>query len=278
MTQSVDFETPENVKLSYRIAGPGSRFVAWFIDNIFVTLFMIVIAMILVVAAIAAESTILTWMKDLLDSSIEEEGMSDREIRMRVSLILMGIYILVWGLGSFFYFYLTELLMRGQTPGKKLAKIRVVKSDGFTLDAGSIFIRNIFRLVDQIPLLWIVPLVSDNTQRFGDMVGGTLVVSSDRQSMSPLRDELLERERRDAAFRFSNTSLQRLTEEDISAIERFCERIGNVEEQRRQELLQKMVLPLSEKVGVERPAAEDYQTFLLDLLAAEYRRQEQRLG
>lgn len=278
MAQSIDFETPENIKLSYRVAGIGSRFFAWFIDNIFVTLLTIAIGFILIVVAVAADSTIDGWFKNLIDSPIDEGEVTDQEDRIRIGLILAGIFILIWGLGSFIYFFLAELMMRGQTPGKKMAKLRVVKENGFMLDAGSIFIRNIFRPIDQIPLLWIVPLVAPNSQRFGDMVGGTLVVSSAQSRMSPLRDELMELERNTATFRFSIAALERLSAEDIVTIEQFCERIGDVNEQRRQVLLAKMIPSLAQKLQVELPSAEEYQPFLRDLLAAEYRRQERCLG
>lgn len=278
MSQSIDFETPENVQLSYRIAGLGSRFVAWFVDNIFVVLLMILITFVLVAAAAAADTTIDRWLENIVDSSVDGGDANEQETAMRVAWFLVGIILLVWGLGSFLYFFLAELMMRGQTPGKRIMKIRVVKRDGFSLDAGSIFIRNIFRPVDQLPLLWIVPLLSPNSRRFGDMVGGTLVVSSDRQQINPLRNELLERDRGDVRFRFSHGTLEKLSADEISTIEQFCERMGDLEGPRREELLEKMVPSLGEKLSVETPSEGEYEEFLLDLLTAEYRRQERRLG
>lgn len=277
MSNSIDFETPENVQLSYRIAGLGSRFFAWFLDSIFVILLMILIGILLAIAAAAAETTIDRWLENLFESSADDE-MNDREQAMRLGLILMGLFLLIWGLGSFVYFFLAELLMRGQTPGKRMANIRVVKSDGFSLDPGSIFLRNIFRPVDQIPLLWIVPLISPGSRRFGDMVGGTLVVSSERQKINPLRSELLDRDRGEVRFRFSAQTLEKMSSDEISTIEQFCERLGNLEEERRTELLDKMVPPLAGKLNVEPPVPDEYEEFLLDVLTAEYRRQEHRLG
>lgn len=278
MSQSIDFETPENVRLSYRAAGLGSRFVAWFVDNIFVTLVMILIAIIFIVIAIAADSTIDVWIKEVLDSSIDEDAMTEEQIGLQIGMILLGIFYVIWGLGSFIYYFLTELLMRGQTPGKKMMQMRVIKSDGFSLDAGSIFIRNLFRPVDQFPLLWVVPLVSTNSKRFGDMVGGTIVVSTAEQLMSPLREELLKRKRGDETFRFLGTTLERLTDTDMKSLEEFCERMGDLKRDRRQSLLAVMVPSLAIKLNVDEPPAEEREDFLLDLLTAEYRRQERRLG
>lgn len=278
MSQSIDFETPENVKLSYRVAGLGSRFIAWFADNIFVTLLMILLAIVFAVIAVAADSTLDVWFENLIDSSIDGSEMTEQEIGLRFSMILMGIWLLIWGLGSFIYFFIAELFMRGQTPGKKMMNIRVVKGEGFSLDPGSIFLRNIFRPVDQIPLLWIVPFLTPNGRRFGDMVGGTLVVSTEEQSMSFLREELLKRDRGDVKFRFPVAALERLSAEEFSSIEEFCDRLGDLVSRRKGQLLEAMVPPLAQKVQVDLPASNDYEEFLFDLLAAEYRRQERRLG
>jgi len=278
MSQSIEFDTPENVQLSYRIAGLGSRFVAWFVDNIFVGILVFVITVCLAIAAVSASATIDRWLDNLFNSPDGENNLNEQEQVMRVTLVMVGLMFLVWGLGSFIYFFLTELFMRGQTPGKRIVGIRVVKQDGFALDAGSIFVRNIFRLVDQIPLLWIVPVIAPNSKRFGDMVGGTLVVSSDRHQINPLRNELLERERGEINFRFSAGTLEKLSADDVSTIEQFCERMFELEDQRRTGLLEKMVPPLAEKLNVESPDSEHYQSFLLDLLTAEYHRQERRLG
>ncbi|MBD3673257.1 MAG: RDD family protein [Planctomycetaceae bacterium] len=277
MSQSVDFETPENVQLSYRIAGLGSRFVAWFVDNIFVTLLLILLLIVFVAVAAAADLTLGRWLEDLLESSLEGED-DPQQVGNQVGMIVIGIWMLIWGLGSFVYYFLAELMMGGQTPGKKMADIRVVKSDGFSLDPASIFIRNIFRPVDQFPLFWLVPLLSPNSKRFGDMVGGTIVVESGEQKISPMRTQLLNRERDEVEFRFSASALDRLSAEQVTTLEQFCERMQKLSAARREMLLQKMIPPLVQSLDVEEPDPSRYEAFLLDLMTAEYRRQERRLG
>lgn len=79
-----------------------------------------------------------------------------------------------------FYSLVSESLMEGQTFGKKLIKTRVVKIDGYQASFIDYFARWIFRLVD-IDLGYIPGLLSmllnKNTQRLGDMVAGTAVIS-----------------------------------------------------------------------------------------------------
>ena len=86
----------------------------------------------------------------------EQSGQSHHAL-----LYTLGIFWLVYSLGSFLYFGCCELLMRGQTIGKRSVHIRVVKTDGFSLDPQSIFVRTIFRVIDHLPMLFIVPLVTE---------------------------------------------------------------------------------------------------------------------
>ncbi|MGO4707907.1 RDD family protein [Chryseobacterium sp. 2TAF14] len=73
-----------------------------------------------------------------------------------------------------------ESLMEGQTPGKKVMKIRVVKIDGYQASFGDYLIRWVFRLIDTtfagiVGLISMI--VSKNNQRLGDIAAGTAVIS-----------------------------------------------------------------------------------------------------
>ena len=58
----------------------------------------------------------------------------------------------------FFYHPILEVLMHGQTPGKRLAGVRVVDREGGIPSTGAILIRNVFRLVDSLPSFYVVGL------------------------------------------------------------------------------------------------------------------------
>jgi uncharacterized RDD family membrane protein YckC len=80
----------------------------------------------------------------------------------------------------FLYHPVVELAMRGSTPGKRMAGVRIVARDGATPGAGALLTRNVFRLVDSMPLFYGVGLITvvltrDNL-RIGDMAAGTLLV------------------------------------------------------------------------------------------------------
>ncbi|MBV8342431.1 MAG: RDD family protein [Gammaproteobacteria bacterium] len=80
----------------------------------------------------------------------------------------------------FLYHYVLELAMRGTTPGKRAAGVRVVSRDGGTPGAGALLARNVFRLIDSLPLFYGVGLIAAMATRehvrIGDMAAGTLLV------------------------------------------------------------------------------------------------------
>lgn len=79
-----------------------------------------------------------------------------------------------------FYHPVLEILMAGRTPGKRWAGVRIVTTEGMVPGAGSIIVRNLFRFVDGLPLLYVVGLVctmaTRRNQRIGDLAAGTLLV------------------------------------------------------------------------------------------------------
>lgn len=264
----VRFETPENVQVSYQLAGPGTRFVAWFVDGILLWLLTFVSFIVLLALGMASEP----FLRRLGDQVEPRDS-------MQAMMYMVGLFVLIFGLGSFVYFGFFELLMRGQTPGKRSVGIRVVKANGFSLDAGSIAVRNVFRVVDQLPPLWIVPVVSGNTQRLGDMVASTLVIVDQPEKISNLRETLVARPAAESRFRFDGSALRRLRPVDIQAVERLLERWNDLPQPTRRNLVAQIVDPLAKRLGVDSPGGEpDQLRFLEDLLAAEYRRQYRRLS
>jgi uncharacterized RDD family membrane protein YckC len=80
----------------------------------------------------------------------------------------------------FLYHPLVELALRGRTPGKRRAAIRVVTRQGGAPSAGALLVRNVFRLIDSLPGFYGVGLsvmvFSSEGLRIGDMAAGTILV------------------------------------------------------------------------------------------------------
>jgi uncharacterized RDD family membrane protein YckC len=100
-----------------------------------------------------------------------------------VSDLLGALVSLVLALAAIVYFVYMEGTY-GQTLGKRLVGIVVVKEDGSPLDMRSAAIRNVARIVDAFPTLYLVGfaamyLVGEDRQRVGDLVADTVVVAVD---------------------------------------------------------------------------------------------------
>jgi uncharacterized RDD family membrane protein YckC len=80
----------------------------------------------------------------------------------------------------FLYHYVLEVAMRGRTPGKRMAGVRIVRRDGNAPSPGALLARNVFRLIDSFPMVYSVGLVTTMLTRrhvrIGDLAAGTLLV------------------------------------------------------------------------------------------------------
>jgi uncharacterized RDD family membrane protein YckC len=81
---------------------------------------------------------------------------------------------------DWFYHVICELAFRGQSPGKRLVGIRVVRADGSPVGPSSSFLRNLLRFADTFfffcPIALITMISSPGFRRLGDWAGNTLVV------------------------------------------------------------------------------------------------------
>jgi uncharacterized membrane protein SpoIIM required for sporulation/uncharacterized RDD family membrane protein YckC len=96
----------------------------------------------------------------------------------------------------FLYHPIWEVLTRGQTPGKRMAGVQIVSRDGGTPGVGALLARNVFRLIDSLPVAYAVGLVTTmitrNYVRIGDLAAGTVLAYvhrldvTDKERASPL--------------------------------------------------------------------------------------------
>lgn len=141
-----EIETPEGISLRLRAAGALPRAQAWTLD-------LLLRAAVLFVAAIP-----LSWF------GVGGNG-----------LVLLLIFALLWA-----YSVVFEVCWNGQTPGKRTLGLRVVNADGTPVTWLPSVVRNLLRVVDILPGVYGVGLVSTlvdpYARRLGDIVAGTLVI------------------------------------------------------------------------------------------------------
>jgi uncharacterized RDD family membrane protein YckC len=90
----------------------------------------------------------------------------------------------------FLYHPVLELAMHGRTPGKRMAGIRIVTREGATPSAGALLLRNLFRIIDSLPFLYMVGLIcclfTAQRVRIGDLAAGTVLVLDDAAATKKL--------------------------------------------------------------------------------------------
>jgi uncharacterized RDD family membrane protein YckC len=147
--------TPENVEFEFEIAGFFTRFVAWFIDLIF----------------IAVLAWTFSWIASLLSPLSTGFGSA---------VFAVGFFGANWG-----YFVVLEWLLGGQSLGKRALGIRVLSDDGVRITFLQSCVRNLFRILDSLPLIYLVgggfAFFSAKSQRLGDMAAGTVVIREYKQ-------------------------------------------------------------------------------------------------
>jgi len=149
--------TTQNVNINFNIAAVGQRVLAYLLDIVVITAYNIVMFLIVFPA------TGLEAFADGLD------GWSK------------GAIYLVFFLPVMFYTLVQETFFDGQTIGKRILKIKVIKIDGYQAGFGDYLIRWLFRMVEVNYIMGIVGLIAMNrskkSQRLGDMAAGTAIIS-----------------------------------------------------------------------------------------------------
>lgn len=146
---TIKITTTQNIDIEYELAGIGERIVGFILDNLIKAAYVFICLMIFSV--------------------------------LRLSDTFEWIYIIVLVVLPYaFYTLASEILMNGQTIGKRTMNIRVVSLDGGQATAGQYIIRWLFQLVDfhvtSCLCAFLTVALSSRSQRLGDMIAGTIVI------------------------------------------------------------------------------------------------------
>src|ERR1700677_4594633 len=163
LRDQLSIDTPELVSIDLSVAGIGSRCVAVLVD--YVIQGATVWIGILLIALLARESPSSTRVPGVSSSTGYKWG---------VAIAIAIPFLLHWG-----YFTLFEAFWNGQTPGKRLMKLRVIQQSGRAVGLFESMGRNLIRFIDMLPVFYFVGalcvFVNRRQQRLGDMAAGTLV-------------------------------------------------------------------------------------------------------
>jgi uncharacterized RDD family membrane protein YckC len=247
----LNIETPEQVDLRFPIAGIGSRFLALLTDSFIqgVALFV----MVLVFALIFSSA------KKLPGGTAP----SDTAAKWLFAGIFLFYFLLYWG-----YFSLFEAFWNGQTPGKRLLKIRVIKDSGRQITLFEALARNLIRVVDALPSFYLIGVITmlcnREQKRLGDLVAGTIVVHersgeqplmshNSRTFTSALYPQPLETTREPVSALLPADGVARLDAGDLNVIDTFFSRALDLDLDKRAEIAGRIAGRMSAKMQIPLP-------------------------
>lgn len=251
----INIDTPELVSIELPLAGIGSRFIALLVDYLiwgagFVV--VVIFAFLLLPALHTFNRISAQWAE---------------------AIVIFIVFLFNWG-----YFTLFEAFWNGRTPGKRVAKIRVIQRSGRSIGLVESMARNLVRYVDQLPFFYAVGVITmfatRQHQRLGDLAAGTLVVR-DRDPESPLWGDTGSRTftaqlfsvhapipEPHTAITLPALGVSKLSSADLEVLEGFFSRRLDMSMATRQALALRIAAAIQAKSGLETPAGASVETFL----------------
>ncbi len=249
--ETLIIEMPERVSLAFSLASIGNRFLAVAIDH---TIQFLAIG-------------VVTWFFLSLAGVglFEGAGIFSELPKWSVALLIISIFLLLFG-----YFIAFEWAWNGQTPGKRLMKLRVIREDGRPITIWEAVTRNLLRLFDSAPG-FVLPIYSvglvfvflnSRDQRVGDLFAGTVVIR-ERTDEAPTFYETFSNPVADAAYRRVQpkgdirVDVSNLNVGEIEVVENLLRRRWDLTDRQRQWMAWRIAIPLMFKLKPE----YDLQTF-----------------
>ncbi len=263
--ETLIIETPERVPLAFALASIGNRFLAVAIDH-FIQYFSIFI----VSWALISLSGFDIYGADSKASELFQEMP-----KWTLAILIVVVFLIFAG-----YFIVFEWLWNGQTPGKRLLKLRVIREDGRPITFWEALARNLLRIFDAVPG-FVVPVysigliaifLSGRDQRVGDIFAGTVVVR-ERSDEAPTFAETFSNPTSDAAFRrvqkpvVFQADINSLTESEIEVAEIFLRRRWDLTDRQRLWMAWRVALPVMYKLKPNYDLQDfTYEGFLEELV------------
>jgi uncharacterized RDD family membrane protein YckC len=246
-------QTPEFVGFQYSLAGLGSRATAYLFDVLFRGL-LVLIAFVLV----AVSSKLLPE----LDPTGFLANLS--------KTWLLALAVLAYGIADLGYFMAFEAMWNGQTPGKRLQGIRVIRANGEPVGWIESAIRNILRAVDLIggvyPLGILFMFLSARSQRIGDYAAGTVVVVEHKQRIPLLN--LAGGQREMPRVHDLEMHLHNLGSEEYRLVRSFLQRREGMDRAHRSQLARTLAQRLMSRWGMAPRPEISYESFLEEVIGA----------
>lgn len=221
----VTVKTPDNVEINYELAGIASRAAAVLIDSVLQAVLLAAIGLAFLGIVVGFRVSVLGWV---------------------TGAAIVAAFIVYWG-----YFIYFEAFHNGQTPGKRVMRLRTVREGGLPVDLGSAALRNLIRPIDITIIGLVSMLVSKRCRRLGDMAAGTLVVRERVEWAGGLEqgaghDGLAEPPRADVV-----RNLELVTPEEFEAAKRYVMRSAELRADVREAVASRIARPIMARLGIQ---------------------------
>lgn len=233
--------TPENVTFEFELAGIAARAVAWFVD-------------VLVMGAIITGAVQVLSAFGALSSGLA------------TALIIIAVFLVQW-----WYSTLLEWWWGGQTVGKRVVGLRTLTERGVRIGFAQSVVRNLVRIVDLLPGLYLVGGLSatldPQRRRLGDLAAGTIVV---RVHKSPAPSLVVPPSERHNTFVDDPAvalAVRRITAPERDAMVSLSLRRDRLPLSVRRELFAQLASHLEDRLGVPRPSFFSEEKYVLNLTA-----------
>lgn len=230
-------ETPERVELYYTRAQVGNRFLAAGVDHLIQGVIIGGVAL----AAYMFRNQVMEVWKELGDWALG------------ISILL--VFFIYTG-----YFVVFETIWSGQTPGKRIFRLRVIREDGRPIRFYEAMVRNLLRsFLDMLPSVYSVGIVSiflsPRSKRVGDYVAGTVVIR-ESDAKAPTLDDVVALARSEASKDVAGANAaftidpDDLDADDYAAFRSFLRRRYDMADSIRYSLGNRIAGSLAVKLGI----------------------------
>lgn len=249
-------DTPENIEFAYDVAGIGSRFLAAIVDTLLLMLLQIALSVVMVVLLGQASTA----------------GAMDAVGSVLIGIWIILSFIFLWG-----YYILFEMAWNGQSPGKRIVGLRVVREGGRPVTFVASAIRNLVRFIDFLPGFYglgvVVMFVDPRARRLGDLAAGTFVIKERRtvslESLTSRADPLPPpRTPGGEPVQLQVPNLHLLTDTDYNLVQEFLRRRRELGRDSRLHLGTQLAEGI--RTRLELPPVSNHEGFL-EQVAYEYR-------
>lgn len=215
MSKTISIVTPDNVEIEYKLASVGVRAAAAGIDMLIQSIVFLIIG---------GTGAWIIWKL---------------ELDMEAIYMYIGGMLLLFALINYGYFIVCDMVMKGQTIGKRIYNIRIIRENGEGIALSHAIIREFMRAtIDPLGIGVIMIFLNKKNKRIGDLAASTIVVEEEKRSSSYLENI------------YNPLSQYDLTTEEISLLQDYLSRKDQLEEDSKTELQLKLVKYFKERFDI----------------------------